>query len=246
MAGVPRGGVGRLARALAPSLGSASTSLMGAIIVIYLAIALTTPGGLSWWSPSRATAQMIGRLGAKWTPLILAGEWWRLVNPIYLHWSLSHILFNAYALASLGPTLELAVGGRRLLVLFTLTGVFSFVVSMFVLPGTLAAGASGALFGLIGFGAVHGRLRGGVFRAFSQDLMRWAVFGLALSILPGIDWSAHAGGLAAGAFLGLFVGLRAPRSRLVDRLWTIAAVVCALLPVVGFLLALTSQMNSAQ
>jgi rhomboid protease GluP len=236
MAAVPRGGAGRLVRLLAPSLGSASTSLLGAIIVVYFALAFTAPGGFSFALP-RAT---LARLGMKWTPAILAGDWWRLVNPIYLHASLIHLLFNAYALANLGPALEVAVGGRRLLVLFTGTGIFSFIVSALLAPHAASVGASGALFGLIGFGIVHGRVRGGpMFRALSQDLFRWAVFSFVLSLMPGIDWAAHLGGFVAGAALGLFVGRRPQRFESINRLWAVAAVVSVLLPIVGFLVALT-------
>ncbi len=236
MSGVPRGGVGRLARLLAPSFGSVSTSLLGAILVVYAAAALTAPGGLSFGLSNR----VLFHLGMKWTPAVLAGQWWRLVNPIYLHASVLHLFFNAYALANLAPALELAVGGRRLLVIFTLTGVVSFAVSALLSPSSAAVGASGALFGLIGFGIVHGRLRGGMFRAFSQDLLRWAIFGLVLSLMPGIDWAAHAGGLAAGALLGLFVARRAPRSPVINHFWGAAAVASVLLPLAGFFLALTS------
>ena len=237
MSGVPKGGVSRILSIVAPSFGSVSTSLLGAIVVVYAAIAFGAPGASLWSLPG----QTLGWLGAKWTPAIAHGEWWRLVNPIYLHGGLLHLFFNGYALANLGPTLEAAIGGRRLLVLFTVTGVLSFVVSAVVSPYAPSVGASGALFGLIGFGVVHGRRRGGtLFRAFSDDLLRWAVFGLLISIAPGIDMAAHAGGFVAGAAAGLLIGHTAPRHAIVDRLWTLAAIASVLLPVVGFAMALSS------
>ncbi len=237
MSGVPSGGASRLLSLVAPSFGSASTSLLAAMVVVYAAIAFGAPGGNVFNPPG----QVLAWLGMKWAPAVLAGQWWRLVNPIFLHGGLLHLAFNGYALANLGPMLESLIGSRRLLVLFIGTGVLSFVASCAISPATPSVGASGALYGLIGFGIVHARLAGGTLaRRFSDDLLRWAVFGLLMSLAPGIDMAAHAGGFVAGAVGGLFIGRRPGASPLVERLWTLAAIAAALLPVVGFALAIRS------
>lgn len=237
MSGIPKGGASRVAQMLLPSFGSSSMTLLGAILVVHVAVALTAPGGFSL---TRSPSSTLAWLGAKYTPAILGGEWWRLVNPIFLHGGLMHILFNAYALANLGPAIEGAVGARRFLVIFMVTGIASFVASAVLSPHAPSVGASGALYGLIGFGIVHGRLRGtSMHRAFADDLMRWAIFGLLLSFMPGIDWAAHGGGMVAGCLLGTVVGWRAPKHAFVERAWTVAAIVCGLLPVAGFALAVT-------
>lgn len=237
MSGIPRGGTSRLLSLIAPSFGSVSTSLLAAMVVVYAAVGLGARDG-SLFNPS---GEVLAWLGMKWAPAVFAGQWWRLVNPIFLHGGLLHLAFNGYALANLGPMLESLIGSRRLLVLFIGTGVLSFAASCVVAPLTWSLGASGALYGLIGFGVVHARMVGGTLaRRFSDDLMRWAVFGLLMSLAPGIDMAAHAGGLVAGALGGLFIGRRPGASPLVERLWTLAAIAAALLPVVGFVMAIRS------
>jgi rhomboid protease GluP len=233
MAGVPRGGAGRLASLLSPSLGSASITLVGVIGTIYLACMIASPEPSLWSLPGR----LLFDLGAKIGFQFVEFRWWRLVNPIFLHGGLFHIGFNAYALANLGPLIEAWVGARRFLVVFMGTGVFSFVVSAWWSP-SMSVGASGALFGLIGFGIAYAYTGGGGSRAVANHLMQWALMGVLLLFIGRIDHAAHAGGFLAGLALGAVVRGRAAPGSLRDRAWTVAAVVAALLPVGGFLLAL--------
>ena len=53
--------------------------------------------------------------GAKINASIVAGEWWRLITPMFLHAGLAHIAFNSYALYSFGPQVEAVFGYRRFL-----------------------------------------------------------------------------------------------------------------------------------
>lgn len=236
MSGIPRGGIPRAVSWLTPSLGSASTTLLGGIIVMYAASALAFPSG-NLFQPS---ASALSDLGAKWTPAILQGQWWRLVNPIFLHGSLMHLLFNAYALSNLGPLIEMETGGRRFLSLFIGSGVISFVVSALWNPLALSVGASGAIFGLIGFGIVHGYRRAqSAFRRAAPQLVFWGALNLVFGFLsPSIDQGAHLGGMAAGALLGLFVA--GPRGRSDGReiFWLVSAWVAAFLPVAGLVMAI--------
>lgn len=241
MRGIPRGGLGRAAGLLLPSFGSASTTLLAAIVVVYLATAIGPPGGSLWQPPT----DVLFALGMKWTPAILAGQWWRLVTAIFLHGSLLHIAFNGYALANLGPAIEGVIGSRRFLVVFVGTGVASFATSALVMPAVPSLGASGALFGLIGFGIAYGWRRGGSLGALKDDLVRWAIFGLILLLAPGIDHAAHAGGFVAGLVLGAAMAGEQGSSPARDHAWTIAATIAGLLPVIAFALALFSMASSA-
>ncbi len=241
MRGIPRGGLGRAAGLFLPSFGSASTTLLAAIAVLYLATAIGPPGGSIWKPPP----DVLFALGMKWTPAILAGQWWRLVTAIFLHGSLLHVAFNGYALANLGPAIEGAIGSRRFLVVFVGTGVASFAVSALLMPGVPSLGASGALFGLIGFGIGYGWRRGGSLGALKDDLVRWAIFGLVLLLAPGIDHAAHAGGFVAGLVLGTALARERATSPAREHAWTVAATIAALLPVAAFLLAILSMASAA-
>jgi rhomboid protease GluP len=235
MAGIPKGGVGRAVSMVLPGFGSAPTAVLGATVVVYLAAGLTLGGGSVWTESAR---EVLYPLGAKWSPAIFAGEWWRLVNPIFLHGSVWHIGMNMLALASLGPLVEYLVGTKRFLVVYVLTGIASFAASAVLSPRSLSIGASGAIFGLIGFGIGYSLRAGRGMRAVRDDLMRSAVWGVIMFLIPGIDHAAHAGGFVAGILLGLVITGRVHRSDWFDRAWTLAALAAVALPIAGFAIAI--------
>lgn len=63
------------------------------------------------------------RFGAKENSLLLAGEWWRLVTPIVLHIGLVHLMFNTFALLSVGAAAERVFGSFRFLVIYISAGI---------------------------------------------------------------------------------------------------------------------------
>jgi rhomboid protease GluP len=164
-------------------------------------------------------------MGAKVTPLIALGQYWRLFTAMFLHIGLMHLLFNGYALSIVGTELERFLGWQRFLAVFLLSGLFGNLAS-YASSTSLAAGASGAVFGLIGaLGAFFYRYRdrlGTWGRSRLINVVILVVLNLTFGFLyPGIDNMAHLGGLLAGIGLGWVL---APRyeldvvgMRLVDR-----------------------------
>jgi membrane associated rhomboid family serine protease len=137
--------------------------------------------------------------------LVAAGEWWRLFTVVLLHGSLTHILFNMWALWVLGPQIERGVGTLPFVSLYLASAGVGGAV-FFLLGGQGAAvGASGAIFGLFGIWlswALHRRntLQG---RALLGQLGFLLLINAALPfIFRGIAWEAHLGGLIAGFLLG--------------------------------------------
>lgn len=229
MRGVAGGGIGRALALVvpgAPSLGAliiTANVAMAAVVAILGAGddrgafgALLSPPGTTLWL-----------LGAKWTPSILGGEWWRLVTANYLHGGLLHLAMNSLGLVVLGPLIERGFGWRKFFIIYTVSGIAGFVLSGWWRPGTLSIGASGALYGLLGFAFVFSRFRASVHaRALSDQLMQWLLYGVAMFFIPGIDSIAHLGGAAAGAGMALFVDPTEPRTpagRAWLWAWTIAA-----------------------
>ncbi len=209
-------GLASLLERITPSFGSVTMVLVSFNTVLMLLILgiwgwEREAGGLfSILSPS---PRALYAFGAKWRPDILNGEIWRLVTAMYLHGGLVHLAFNSYALANLGPLIENSFGGRKFFVIYTVTGIASFVASTLLSP-RLSIGASGAIFGLLGFGFVYGRYRAGpVGRAIAGHLMQWIILGAIMLFLPGIDNAAHAGGLVAGGLLALIVDTDEPKTR---------------------------------
>jgi rhomboid protease GluP len=213
MSGVPRGGVVRGVSLLFPGKPSVSVILLSANALLLLATVAVDGTGLgALWSPR---GQTLWLLGGKWGESIFgAGEWWRLVTANYLHGGILHLVFNSMALATLGPLIEQAFGARRLFVIYTLAGICGFGLSAWIRPGSLSIGASGAIYGLLGFAVVYGRFRAGAgARALADQLTQWLLYGLMMFLIPGIDSIAHVGGLIPGALLGLVMDPGEPRTR---------------------------------
>ena len=149
-------------------------------------------------------------LGAKVNELVNRGERWRLVSSVFVHVGPFHLLVNGYALYVLGRLAENGLGRRRFLILFVLAGLAGSVSSYLASPHP-SAGASGAIFGLLGASlasgvkyraSIPGRLR----RQLAMALIPWLVLTLLYGFsADNIDNAAHLGGLAAGMGYGLLV-----------------------------------------
>lgn len=151
-------------------------------------------------------SNLLLELGAKRTDLILAGQVWRLVTPIFLHIGLLHLAFNSYAIYVIGPQIECFFGPYRFLSIYLLSGIYGVLLS-FALSAAPSAGASGAIFGLIGTQAVFFYRYRDAFgergrRQLYSTLMVIA-FNMVLTFSASrIDVWGHIGGLIAGAILG--------------------------------------------
>lgn len=143
--------------------------------------------------------------GAKINPLVAAGEWWRLFACMFIHIGVIHLLFNLYALNSLGPLVESYFGHLRFTAIYLISGLFGSLASYAFSPAP-SAGASGAIFGLAGcltlyfffyrenFGARGRAILYNMLVVIGINL----VFGLSQQ---GIDNWGHMGGLFGGALL---------------------------------------------
>lgn len=140
--------------------------------------------------------------GAKYNPAIIDGEWWRIISSMFLHIGVFHLLMNMIALYYLGTAVEKIYGSTRFLVIYFLAGIGGGLTS-FAFNIHVAAGASGALFGLFGallfFGMIYKRL-------FLQTMGKSIIFILIINLIfgfmiPQIDMGAHIGGLVMG-FIG--------------------------------------------
>ena len=160
------------------------------------------------------SVQTLIEYGAKYNPAIIDGEWWRILSSMFLHIGTLHLLMNMLALFYLGSAVERIYGSWRFTVVYLLAGVFGGLAS-FMLNPHVAAGASGAIFGLFGallfFGVQHKQL---FFRTMGWNLLFVIglniVFGL---LVPQIDNGAHFGGLIGGFVASAFVHLPNEKNR---------------------------------
>jgi rhomboid protease GluP len=174
---------------------------MYALLAINLLVwlAMTLAGGST-------NSDVLLRFGAKANALIADGQVWRLLTSMFLHVGLMHLFFNSYALLVFGTEVERLYGGARFLAIYLLAGLWGSLAS-FALGPNLSAGASGAIFGLLGtmlaYFRQHRRTFGDWGRQRLLNLWGVAVFNLVLGFtVPGIDNLAHLGGLLSGAALG--------------------------------------------
>lgn len=135
------------------------------------------------------------------------GQWWRLITSLFLHIGIVHLLLNGWALYQLGALFEILLGSGKLLFVFLVSGIAGSFASLFWTRG-LSAGASGAIFGLMGalisFLLRRREMLTPAAKSLLGQLVLWAginvVFGFTS---PGIDNAAHLGGCAMGFLLGL-------------------------------------------
>lgn len=157
--------------------------------------------------------------GAMYAPLVMeGGEYYRLLTSVFMHFGINHIMNNMLILFILGDNLERALGHIKYLLFYLLSGVGANVVSMLVNLGNyrevVSAGASGAIFGVIG-GLLYAVL---INRGQLGDLStRQLVFVIACSLYfgftsTGVDNAAHIAGLLIGIILGV-VFYRKPKKQ---------------------------------
>ncbi|MEP6295910.1 MAG: rhomboid family intramembrane serine protease, partial [Ilumatobacter sp.] len=125
-------------------------------------------------------------------------EWYRLVTSGFLHYGIIHIGFNMYILFMLGNMLEPQLGRVKFLSIYFASMLGGSAGALLIEPNALTAGASGAVFGLLGAAAV-GMWHQGI-NPFSTGVGRLLLINLAFTFLwPNISIGGHLGGVVAGA-----------------------------------------------
>ncbi len=151
-------------------------------------------------------------LGGSIFQLIAHGEIWRLVTANFLHANIFHIVLNMYALYILGGVIETEYSGKALVSVYIFTAIFgslmSFLISYFAIslgikdPNiyVVSVGASGALFGMLGFLLVADGTM-----IDKQSLLNILFLNLFIGVIFSgvIDNWAHLGGALGGIILGL-------------------------------------------
>lgn len=157
-----------------------------------------------------------------WVDVVEKGQYYRLFTSMFLHFGADHLLQNMLILAVIGYRLERITGKVPYLIIYIGAGLTGAVTSiLFTLkasPGTVSAGASGAIFGVMG-----GLLFCILANLFQKKRYRVEEIGLTGMIFmvcsalsygffsTGVDNAAHVGGLIGGFFLTLISSLISKR-----------------------------------
>gem|GEM_PF-779810 len=160
------------------------------------------------WFGSSTDAETLIRFGAKENGRILQGEGWRLLTAMFLHVGPVHLLVNTVALLYVGGVVERIFGHWRFLTVYTAAGVSGSAASFLFTPA-LSAGASGAIFGLMGALLYFGSRRPRLFlRTIGRGVLFYLFLNLLLGmVLPSVDHYGHLGGLVGGILVAGAVGL---------------------------------------
>jgi membrane associated rhomboid family serine protease len=205
------------------------TAVTRILVIVNVAVYL-----LGWVVPGLARQFALVPLG------VASGDWYRLLTAPFLHAGLLHLLLNMWALWVLGAVLEPLLGRRRFGALYAASALAGSALSYaFLDPFTLALGASGAVYGLLGAVLV-------VLRRLDRDVTAVLVIlgiNLVLTFLiSGIDWRAHLGGLLAGLLVSAAYSY-APKPQ--RTAWSVGAVILVVAGSAALVAGRTNQLVAA-
>lgn len=184
------------------------------LVTYVLLIILVVAWGLQEVLGGSTNNEALIQVGSTYGERILQGEVWRLFSAMFLHIGLPHLLFNTFALFNLGRDIESRYGHGRFILIYLASGYFGNLVSFMLRgPFEFSAGASGAIFGLLGaelgFLLFHRRQLGQFGREHQRQIVRVVVINLVIGLLViQINNAAHIGGLIAGLALGYLIAPR--------------------------------------
>ena len=147
--------------------------------------------------------------GANLDALTKNGDYYRLFTSMFLHIGIMHLLCNMYSLYIIGKEVENVFGKWKYLVIYILSGIAGSILSLSFNHNTICAGASGAIFGLLGallyFGYYYRPYLGAT---LTRSIIPVIAINLIIGFLDsGIDNFAHIGGLVGGLLVAMAVGV---------------------------------------
>lgn len=151
------------------------------------------------------------KAGAMYVPLFESGQYYRVITSMFLHFGFHHLVNNMFMLFVLGSQVELETGKLRFLCIYMLSGIggnlFSMLNEIQTADYAVSAGASGAIFGMVGdllYIAIRngGRIGSMTWKGILVMILVTSYYGVTTS---GIDVMAHIGGLICGFISSIFL-----------------------------------------
>lgn len=192
----------------ARSLTSTVTAAQVLLFLVTWVAGLASPGNSTYLGPNTC---VLYAAGAKFGPPVrFHGHVQRLLLPVLLHANVAHLVVNVFSQLRLMFVFEAdnVMGPRRLALAYALCGVAGSALSVIASPYSLSVGASGALFGVFGLDVVllwsrwpglDAKHRTALATSLGSLLALNLFIGLSV---PGIDVTAHLGGLLCGLVVG--------------------------------------------
>ncbi|WP_321370517.1 rhomboid family intramembrane serine protease [uncultured Desulfuromusa sp.] len=205
------------------------------LILFTLMVLHGTVLGLGMQAIMNPSPRLMVHWGGQYWPLVLDnGEWWRCITYAFTHGGLIHLGFNMVVLYQVGPLLEAEIGWSRLLTVYTFATIVATLAGLFWHPMIVVVGASGAIFGLIGFSvSYYHRVGGGIGLQRRNFMFQWALMAFVFGFIVGADNAAHLGGAIAGAALGWVMPVNVRDQRKTENLFRGIAGFCVLITVLS-------------
>ena len=149
------------------------------------------------------------KFGANLDALTKNGQYYRLFTSMFLHIGIIHLLCNMYSLYIIGREVEIVFTKKKYLIIYLLSGIAGSILSLAFNHNTVCAGASGAIFGLLGallyFGYYYRVYLGA---SVTRSILPVVIINLIIGFAStGIDNAAHIGGLVGGILIAMAVGV---------------------------------------
>jgi membrane associated rhomboid family serine protease len=178
--------------------GLGRTGIVGSTNPTPMVIGLVVVNVVCFVASGFGKASVINRFGGLSHQVQQSNEYYRFLTAMFLHFDFLHIASNMISLLVVGPAVEVMLGKSRFLSLYLLAGLGGSVASYLFEPGnTVSAGASGAIFGVMGAYVVLAHRR----RQPMAPVVMLIAINLVIGFSGGIDWRDHLGGLAVGILL---------------------------------------------
>ena len=149
------------------------------------------------------------KFGANLDVLTKNGEYFRLITCAFVHIGIIHLIFNMYALYIIGPQVESFFGKFKYVGIYFISAISASILSLAFNENVISAGASGAIFGLLGallYFGYHYRIYLG--NAIRSQIIPIIIINLLFGFtMTGIDNAAHIGGLIGGVLASMVLGV---------------------------------------
>ncbi len=210
-------------------------------------IAQGIASGLGFSTLLNPDAYLLVHSGAQYWPLVFAeGEWWRCITYAFAHGGLIHLAFNMMVLYQVGPMVEEEIGTIRFVILYVLTALTATLAGLgwqiiYIKQWIPVVGASGSLFGLIGFAISYfHRVGGTMAHNYRNFMLRWAIIAFIFGLLVGADNAAHLGGAIGGALFGLVLPIGIRGRQVIQPFFNGLGVLCIVVTIASILMMIAS------
>ena len=149
------------------------------------------------------------------TLVVYYHEYYRIITSAFLHIGIIHIVFNMYALYILGKEIENYYGKIKFLFIYLVSAIVGSLISLIFNESGISAGASGAIFGLMGSLLYFGyNYRNILNNAITRQILPLIGINLLIGFMASdINNFAHIGGLIGGLIASMAVGVKFKTSK---------------------------------